>query len=74
MGLEIDISPGAILVMIFFALMGIVYFKRGRTAGPASHMIYGVALMIFPYFVSEFLPMVVVGLGIWALAWFVRFG
>ena len=69
-----DISPAALMAMIFFSLIGIVYFRRGKTVGPASHMIYGITLMIFPYFVSDMLPMLLVGLGILALSYFRSFG
>ena len=69
-----DISPGALMVMILFSLIGIVYFRRGKSVGPASHMVYGVALMIYPYFVTDVLPLLLVGLGILALSHFLSFG
>jgi hypothetical protein len=72
--MEIDISPSAIMLMIVFSLVGFVYFKRGKTDGPASNMVYGAILVIYPYFVTETLPMLLVGLAVWALAHVLRFG
>ena len=69
-----DIAPGALMMMIFFSLIGIVYFRRGKSVGPASHMVYGIALMIYPYFVTDLLPLLLVGLGISALSHFLSFG
>jgi hypothetical protein len=72
--MNLGVSPGALMVMIVFSLIGFLYFKRGKAVGPTSHMIYGIALMIYPYFISTTLPMLLVGLGIWALTYFLRFG
>ena len=51
----IDVSPGSLMVMIFFSLIGMVYIARGRKKGPMSQVVYGVTLLIFPYFVSLFI-------------------
>jgi hypothetical protein len=72
--MEIDFSPGSLMVMIFFGLAGFVYFKRGKTDGPASHMVYGAILVVYPYFIAETLPMLLVGLAVLALSHFLRFG
>ncbi len=70
----IDFSPGALMAMIVFSIAGLVFFKRGKKSGPVSHMVYGALLLIYPYFVTEFLPMLLIGLALLAMAYFVRFG
>jgi len=54
--------------------VGFVYFKRGKIDGPASHMVYGAILLVYPYFITETLPMLLVGLAVLALSHFLRFG
>jgi len=51
--MEIVFSPGSLMVMIFFGLVGFVYFKRGKIDGPASHMVYGAILIVYPYIIAE---------------------
>ena len=72
--MDFDISPGSLMVMIIFSLIGMVYIVRGKNDGPMSHVVYGVLLLIYPYFVTDLLPMLLVGLGILALAYFLSFG
>lgn len=69
-----DISPGSLMVIIIFSLIGMVYIARGKNVGPMSHVVYGVTLLIYPYFVTDLLPMLLVGLGILALSYFFSFG
>jgi hypothetical protein len=70
----IDVSAGSLMLMIFFSLIGLVYIKQGKTEGPMSHVIYGITLLIYPYFVTDLLPMLLVGLAIMALSYFFSFG
>ena len=70
----IDVSPGSLMVMIFFSLIGMVYIARGRKKGPMSQVVYGVTLLIFPYFVTDLVPMLLVGLGVLALSYLFSFG
>ena len=70
----IDFSPGALMAMIVFSIAGFVFFKRGKKSGPVSHMVYGALLLIYPYFVTEFLPILLIGLALLAMAYLVRFG
>mgnify|MGYP006989107219 FL=1 len=72
--MDFDISPGSLMVMIIFSLIGMVYIVRGKNDGPMSHVVYGVLLLIYPYFVTDLLPMLPVGLGILALSYFLSFG
>jgi hypothetical protein len=48
----------------------IVYGKRQRAVVP---LVCGVALIIFPYFVSSAIPLVAIGVALVALPYFVRF-
>ena len=72
--MDFDISPGSLMVMIIFSLIGMVYIVRGKNDGPMSHVVYGVLLLIYPYFVTDLLPMLLFGLGILALSYFLSFG
>ena len=72
--MDFDISPGSLMVMIIFSLIGMVYIVRGKNDGPMSHVVYGVLLLIYPSFVTDLLPMLLVGLGILALSYFLSFG
>ena len=72
--MDIDVSFGALMVMIFYSLIGIIYIKQGKKDGPMSHVIYGITLLISPYFVTDLLLMLLVGLAIMALSYFFSFG
>ncbi len=72
--MDIDISPTGLMVMIFFSLVGIVYIRRGKSEGPTSHIIYGIVLLLYPYFVTDLLSMLIVGVAILAMSYFLSFG
>jgi hypothetical protein len=60
-------SPAYLLGAIVFGLLGMVAFSRGRKASLPMLTWPGLALMLYPYAVSEtwLLWVVGVGLGIW---------
>lgn len=60
-------SPAYLLGAIVFGLLGMVAFSRGRKASLPMLTWPGLALMLYPYAVSEtwLLWVIGVGLGIW---------
>lgn len=45
-------SPGALFATLFFGVIGFAAFLYGRKAARFSAMGFGVALMVYPYFVG----------------------
>ena len=66
-----DTAP--LLWGLLFGSVGLGYFLYGKNQKALVPVICGVVLMIFPYFVSSTLLMVVLGLGLMAIPCFVRF-
>jgi len=52
LGLELP-SPAYLFGMIVFSLIGIAAFRRGRRSANRVTLWLGVALMVFPYAVSN---------------------
>ena len=52
LGLELP-SPAYLFGMILFGLIGLAAFRRGRLSGQRVTLWLGVALMLFPYAVSN---------------------
>ena len=52
MGLSLP-SPAYLLGMLLFSLVGYVAFRHGRKAERKDHIAVGLALMLYPYAVSQ---------------------
>jgi len=52
---------------LLFSGIGFAAFMYGKRMGSARHMWLGAALMVYPYFVSNPLAMLIVGVGLTAL-------
>ena len=57
---------------ILFGSIGLGFFFYGRNQKAVVPLVCGVALMIFPYFVSNTLMLVGVGVALIAIPYFVR--
>lgn len=57
---------------LLFGSIGLGYFLYGKKQSAIIPLICGLALMIFPYFVSSTLWLVVTGAALIAIPWFVR--
>jgi hypothetical protein len=57
-------SPAYIFAAIVFGLMGLAAFRYGRKRGQPRTLWLGVALMFFPYAVSNTALMIAVGLAL----------
>ena len=65
-------SLSALIVGVFFGLIGFSLFMYGKKSQEMQPMLIGVALMVYPYFVSSVLWSVLVGIGLIALMWWPR--
>jgi len=57
---------------IIFGSFGFGYFSYGKKRSALVPLFVGVALMVFPYFVSNAYLVVLVGIGLMALPYFIR--
>jgi hypothetical protein len=57
---------------VLFSSIGLGYFIYGKRQGAPIPLASGVALMVFPYFVSNSWAMVLVGAALMAVPYFVR--
>ena len=57
---------------LLFGSIGLAFFVYGRRQKSAVPLVCGVALMIFPYFVSNTMLLVILGLALIAVPYFVR--
>ena len=48
-----DFSAGSIIAGFFVSGVGFVLFKYGRKMGRVPHVLAGLVLMVFPYFVPN---------------------
>ena len=66
-------DTASLLWGLLFGSIGLGYFVYGKNQKALVPALCGVALMIFPYFISSMLLLVVVGAALMAIPWFVRF-
>jgi hypothetical protein len=57
---------------LLFGSIGLGFFVYGRRQKTVVPLVCGVALMIFPYFVSSTMLLVILGLALIAIPYFVR--
>ena len=65
-------STSLLLWGLLFGSVGFGYFLYGKRQRAVVPLVCGIALMIFPYFVSNVLILVVVGIALAALPYFYR--
>ncbi|TDJ29638.1 MAG: hypothetical protein E2O59_03915 [Gammaproteobacteria bacterium] len=58
---------------LLFGSIGLGFFVYGRKQKAAVPMVCGLALMIFPYFISNTIVLVAIGAMLTAVPYFVRF-
>ncbi len=66
-------DTASLLWGLLFGSIGLGFFIYGKNQKALVPALCGVVLMIFPYFISSTLPMVVIGLALIATPYFVRF-
>ncbi|MDR7099856.1 hypothetical protein J2X04_002237 [Lysobacter niabensis] len=65
-------DTGLLLWGLLFSSIGLGYFIYGKRQQAPIPLVCGLALMVFPYFVSSAWTVVLVGTGLMAIPYFVR--
>ena len=55
-------TPALLALNLLLGAFGLAYFVYGKKNGAIVPLICGVCLMIFPYFISGLVPLILVGL------------
>jgi predicted membrane protein len=63
---------GVLLSGLLFSSIGLAFFIYGKKQRASVALVCGALLMIYPFFVSNLIAMVAVGLVLTALPWFFR--
>jgi len=66
------VSTSSLLWGLIFGSIGVGFFVYGKKQGEVVPLLCGLALMIFPYFVSSTLLLVVIGVALMAIPYFFR--
>jgi hypothetical protein len=64
-------SESLIFLGLLFGCIGFGYFLYGKNQRAPVALVCGVALMIFPYFVSNTVVLVIVGVVLMAIPYFI---
>lgn len=65
-------DPSSLFWGMIFGSIGLGFFIYGKKQQAIVPLLCGLALMIFPYFVSNVIVLVVVGVALMAIPYFVR--
>lgn len=65
-------DPSSLLWGMIFGSIGLGFFIYGKKQQAVVPLLCGLALMIFPYFVSNVIVLVIVGVALMAIPYFVR--
>ena len=65
-------STSLLLWGLLFGSLGAGYFVYGKKQGAVVPLICGIALIVFPYFVTNTILLVLIGLALAAVPYFVR--
>jgi len=66
-------GAGALFWTVLFGSIGLGYFVYGKKQKKGMPLICGIGLMVFPYFVSNAIFVVIIGCLIAALPYFIRY-
>ncbi|HEU4857035.1 MAG TPA: hypothetical protein VFS86_07000 [Rhodanobacteraceae bacterium] len=66
-------SPATLMWGMLFGAIGIGYFIYGKKQAMVVPLVSGVALMVYPWFVSGAWLTLIVGVALMAVPWFVRY-
>ena len=62
-----------LFIALFFSSIGIGYFIYGKKQQRVAALFAGVALCVFPYFVSSVILLIILGIILVSLPFFLRF-
>ena len=65
-------NPSSLLWGVLFGSVGLGYFIYGKRQRAPVPLLSGVALMVFPYFISNSTLLVLAGVALAAIPYFVR--
>jgi hypothetical protein len=65
-------DSGTLMASLLFGLIGMAMFMYGKKAGRLVPLIVGVVLMVVPYFIANFIAMLIVCSAITSIPWFLR--
>ena len=65
-GSLLGMSMWGVLASVLFSIVGLFYFKRGKSEGDVPMLICGALLLVYPYFISNTLCIVLIGAGLMA--------
>jgi hypothetical protein len=70
--LEVPLSTASLVWGFLFGAIGIGFFVYGKRQEKLVPLICGLVLMVFPYFVSNTVVMVIIGTALMAIPYFYR--
>jgi len=65
-------NGSALLWGLLFSAIGFGFFLYGRTQRTVVPLVCGIALMIYPYFISNVFVLVAIGIALAAIPYFLR--
>lgn len=65
-------NPALLLWSLVFSLFGLGFFIYGKRQASPIPLVVGITLMIYPYFVSNLILLVCIGIALIALPYFVK--
>jgi hypothetical protein len=68
----VAVTSATLLWGVLFGSIGLGFFLYGRKQRAVVPLICGLALMIFPYFVSNSILLVVIGVALMSIPYFLR--
>jgi hypothetical protein len=66
------VTPSLLLWGVLFGSLGFGYFLYGKKQKAIVPMLCGFALMVFPYFIENVLLLVLIGIALAAIPFFVK--
>jgi len=67
-----SMNPAWLMWCVLFGSFGLGFFVYGRKQKAPVPLVCGIALMVYPYFVSNIYLLCAIGFGLIALPYFVR--
>ncbi|MBW3530134.1 hypothetical protein [Shewanella sp. NKUCC06_TVS] len=65
-------NPALLLWSLVFSLFGLGFFTYGKRQVAPIPLVVGITLMLYPYFVSNLILLVCIGIALIALPYFVK--
>ncbi len=70
--MDLSINVPALVIGCLFGFVGLWFFRRGRKELNNIHVVIGILLMIYPYFISGTLMTFLVGAGLCGAGYYFR--